>query len=68
MNCYKIEVKTTNAVGNTTCNRLTELGGEYFDCEDGILYIVTENPKAIFDKFSNDTVISITKIGIGYVL
>ena len=69
---YRVHVKTTNALGNTTTNYWKDRDraevAEYFECEDGRLYVVTDDPKKIYDKFSKETIISITDIGVGYVL
>lgn len=41
---------------------------EYFACEEGVVYVLTEDPRLIYDVFTPDTVISITDIGVGYSL
>jgi len=62
MRTYKVKVKTTKANWNN------EQDPEYYDCENGILYVITDDPRKIYDKFSKDTVIEIEDIGIGYIL
>lgn len=64
---YRVAVNCTNHLNDTCCNR-TEEQNEYFDCKHGVLYVVTDDPKKIYDKFGLDTVSSITEIGIGYTL
>ncbi len=65
-------MKTTNALKDTaTTNYWKDQDRtkvEYFECEDGKLYVITDDPKKIYDKFSKETIISITDIGVGYVL
>ncbi len=68
MRVYQVHVKTTNAMKDTTTNNWKDKNREYFDCENGVLYVVTNDPKKIYDKFSKETVISITDIGVGYAL
>lgn len=63
---YKVEVKCTNSTKDTCCNYYTEGLNDYFKCKNGVLYVVTDNPKKIYNKFSSDTVLSITEIGVGY--
>ena len=70
MNTYKVEVLTTNGLRKTTYGRdKGEIGHDkipYRNCEHGILYVITDDPKKIYDEFP-DTV-SIERIGIGYQL
>jgi len=71
LRCYCVRVKTTNALMNVTTNCWRESErekAEYFDCEDGILYVVTDDPKKIYDKFGAETVLSIENCGVGYIL
>jgi len=69
MRTYKVKVKTTNALKKMTkANWNDEHSSEYYDCEDGILFVITDDPRKIYDKFSKDTVIEIEDIGIGYIL
>lgn len=63
MRCYRVEVRTTNDVRDTLCNRDA---GKYYKCENGVLYVITEDPRIIYNQFQ-DAVISITDIGVGYI-
>lgn len=64
MKIYKVKVATTNALKSTTYGP-EELGqNTYRDCVDGILYVVTADPRTIYDEFP--LTISIEEIGIGY--
>lgn len=71
LNCYKVEVETTNSSNDTfwTGDEDVTFGtGEYFDCEDSICYVITDDPKKIYKKFGKLVIISVEKIGIGYIL
>ena len=68
MRVYRVKVKTTNALQTTTRTNWEKDGGEYYDCEDGILYVITDDPRKIYDKFSPQTIIAIEDIGVGYIL
>lgn len=70
MDAYKVRVKTTNALGDMTCDYWGDEAGKanYYDCAKGILYVITDDPQKIYKKFSKETVISIVRIGIGCVL
>lgn len=71
MNCYKVKVKTTDSVLNDSFQiKKSENGGigEYFDCENSIIYIITDTANRIYEKFGDDVIISIEKIGIGYIV
>jgi len=41
---------------------------EYHDCEHGILYVIADDPRKIYDKFGQNTVEEITDVGFGYCL
>ena len=68
MKAYQVTVKTTNAVGGTTYGPGKGQKGKepYRDCDNGILYVVTDDPVKIFDEFPSTT--AIKEVGIGYVL
>lgn len=66
MNCYKVTVETTNATGNTTCNR--EGGDKYNKVEKGVCYVITDKVDSIYQKFGAEQIKSVEKIGIGYQL
>ena len=70
MRTYLVEVKTTNSSKNTTRANWNSSDGnsEYYDCENGIIYVVTDDPKKIYDMLSKDTIIKIEDIGVGYSL
>jgi len=61
MRVYKVKVKTTNDLETVTYGKDVN---SYLPCEDGILYVVTDNPKEIYDMFLNVT--SIEDVGVGY--
>ena len=65
LSTYKVTVETTNALGNTTCNRDTD---KYSDCIRGVLYVVTDNPEKIYSTFGKDQVMCIEFIGMGYAI
>jgi len=69
---YKVKVKTTNAMRDTTCDNWDSDASmqdiNYYDCEDGTLYVITDDPKSIYDKFGKDTILSVERVGIGYCL
>jgi len=62
MNCYKVEVKTTNAVGDNFYVK-----GKYLDCQDGQVFVLTDSPDEIFKQWGK-VVESVTTDGIGYVM
>ena len=68
MNTYQVAVKTTNACQDTTYGPgKGKIGNDpYRDCEHGFLYVVTNDPKKIYDEFPD--VIAVTRIGVGYHL
>ena len=69
MKAYLVKVETTSCLGDTTYGPGNgEIGKEepYHDCRLGLLYVVTDNPRKIYDEFP--LVISVEEIGIGYHL
>lgn len=63
--CYQVLCKTTNSSEDMAYNKVTD---EYFDCEYGILYVVTDSPEKIYKKFGNESVLTVEKLGFGYVI
>jgi hypothetical protein len=73
MKVYRVEVKCTGALKNACANYHGNNGRigsntDYFDCEDGYLYVSTNDPSKIFNMLSEDTVISIKRVGVGYTI
>lgn len=63
MKCYKVEVRTTNVIGNTV-----ETPNGFLDCKHGVLHVVTDTPEQIYNWIGKDKIKSITDIGFGYSL
>ena len=63
LNCYKVVVNTTNSSNNTFRGI-----GNYFECIDKTLFVITDDPSKIYLSFGKGSVISVEKIGIGYTL
>jgi phage-related protein len=59
---FKVKLKTTNAIKNTS----KDSESNYIDCMDGVVYVITDDPRKIYDSFKN--VIDISFVGIGYSL
>jgi len=68
MRAYKVKAKTTNALNDTVEVYESEQSLVYYECENGILYVITDDPRKIYDKFSKDTIIKIEDIGVGYII
>jgi hypothetical protein len=68
MNTYRVEVETTNALATATYGPgRGEIGKEPFrNCDQGIVYVITDDPRKIWDEFP--LTISVAKIGFGYEL
>ncbi len=64
MRCYKVKVETINILQDTFW---VEIDDKYYNCENGIIYIVTDDPREIYRKF-NGVVKSVEDIGVGYIL
>lgn len=60
---YRVEVKTTNGLRDTTHG--PELHS-YRDCNKGEIYVITDDPRKIYDEFPWTK--SIEEIGVGYTL
>ena len=65
--CYKVKVRATN-FGNSFKAEPKEFKSTYFNCEDGELFVVTDNPSKIYETFGADVVVAIIDIGVGFVL
>jgi len=63
LSCYKVKVKTINSTNNKT-RSTWQLSQDYLDCENGVVYVTTSDPKTIYDTFED--IISVKLIGIGY--
>lgn len=61
MKCYKVKVKTTNAIHKT----VQACDGNYYDCRDGEIYVSTNDPRKIYDKLG-DVVLNIELIGFSF--
>jgi hypothetical protein len=61
--CYRIEVKCTNGARNTVM--INDPLAGYAPCEDGALYVVTDDPRQIHD-WLGDRLVAMTKLGVGY--
>lgn len=67
--CFKVAVETTNALRDTYCvssGRIPSMG-IYFDCRDGVVYVVAENMGQIH-RVLGDVVISCERLGYGRIV
>jgi hypothetical protein len=65
MKAYKVYCETTGALMDSTYGPLTPEGqNTYRKCKDGVLWVVTDNPKRIFDEFP--ATCKIEEVGVGY--
>ena len=68
MNCYKVKVKTTSSLNDTFC--ITKSGTKeterYFECENGIIYVIGNNLTEIEKLFDEKVILSVERVGIGY--
>jgi len=63
--CYKVKCKTVKENKNLT--RATWMvGDDNLECKSGNVYIITDDPRTIYDTFED--VISIKNIGVGYTI
>lgn len=73
MKVFKVTVRCTNyskntfSVEKTSPTSLFNRDFDYYDCSGGVIYVATECPIKIYEKFK-DAVISIEDIGVGYYL
>lgn len=66
---FKVTLKTTNVCGDRVHNKQHLKGwDEYIEVEAGLAYVLTEDPKRIYDYFGVDNVLNIERIGKGYAL
>lgn len=66
---FRVTLKTTNAVKNTVRKPSPAKGkDEYIEIEDGLAYVLTEDPKRIYDYFGVENVLKIERLGKGYTL
>lgn len=63
MKVYKVRVGVTNALKSTTYGPKNGKN-TYRDCVEGVLFVVTDDPKKIYDEFP--LTISIDEVGCGY--
>ncbi len=65
---YKVTVKTTGVLSKTTYGAGNgKIGDEkdaYLECENGVLFVVTDDPRKIYDQFPLTE--SIIDLGVGY--
>ena len=66
MKAYKVMVETTDCASKTTNGPGKGVIGKdpYRECSHGCLYVVTDDPKKIYNEFPQT--ISIEEIGFGY--
>jgi len=63
MRAFKVTVDTTNGLRKTTYGPNKNV---YENCVDGILYVVSNTPQDIYERFI--CVKKIEEIGIGYIV
>lgn len=67
MKAYRVSVNTTNGLGDTTYgpgNGDIKKGDPYRKCKNGTVFVITDDPKKIYDEFPRAIVI--TEVGYGY--
>ena len=68
MKAYRLECRTTDCLQTTTYGPGEgNIGGElepYHKCDFGIVYVVTDDPRKIYDEFP--LVKTISEVGFGY--
>jgi hypothetical protein len=64
MRCYQVKVRTTNAIQNT----FLTVKGEYLKCDDGILFVITDDPRMIYSDIGYDKVLCVEDIGYGHLV
>jgi len=60
MNCYLVELKTTNALKSTA-----EVDGDYIDVQDGHIYCLAKNLEEVAEYFPE--ALFVKKVGLGYI-
>lgn len=63
---YKVKVRTCNAFRNYF--KSDGYDKEYYDCENGLIYVITNEPSEIFARFGALVLESVEAVGIGYEL
>ena len=63
MNVHKVKVKTTDYAHDTFCVK----NDNYLSCIDSTIYVICKDAAQIYKRFGNEVIISVTKIGIGYI-
>lgn len=71
INCYKVKVRTTNGLGTTSHTKpfreFLAQGGEYFNCENGIAYVVARSMAEVEELLGLGNILACERVGIGYV-
>ena len=62
MNCYKVNVVTTNSMCSSTKNP----AGKYIECKNSLLFVVCEKPSDVEKVIDPTHIISIELLGVGY--
>jgi hypothetical protein len=65
-NCYRVKVRTTNALGDTAMAS-PKLEGTYITCRDGVIYVHGTCFADVEDVVHKDWIISIECLGPSYV-
>ncbi len=68
MRCYKVTVKTTDTLNRLCVQEIGKLCRTFYKCEEGVIYVITNDPCEIYKKFTPEAIKSIEDIGIGYTL
>ena len=66
MQCHKV-YRVTVQCSDVLRKRFGNKDLESFRCVSSILYVITDDPRKIYGKFS-PAVLSIEEVGVGYVL
>ena len=66
LNTYKVKVKSPGVV-NTVGPRSAENLDEYINSEDGVIYVTCERPSQVAHVVYHEDIISIERIGCGYI-
>jgi len=65
---YKVKVKTTNCLENTCYKEGMLDSSNYIDCDKGVIFIITDDPRKIYTSLGIDIVLSIEKYGVGFAI
>jgi len=60
---YKVKVETEG-----WDKKNFKVNDEYYDCESGQIFILTDKPEDIYRAIGKDIVESIEKVGVGYII